>query len=120
MNIEEITKYINTTKEQQFRAGKTHGFIDISIMELNGRFFVRRSNMSVQNSWYTAFLKDPYGEIKLGDTIIPINAVVPDDLEQINPLLSKAYEEKFGEVYLAIKKMFPRQDETTMELVLSL
>ena len=48
---QQIIEAINRTKVQQIRAGSTHRFVDISIVEVNGRLFVRQYKFA-KHSWY--------------------------------------------------------------------
>ena len=53
MDIKEIAKLINSKWVHQIRAGRTHRFVDISIIETEGRFFVRQYKFG-KRSWYHA------------------------------------------------------------------
>lgn len=50
MTITEIAKLINSKWVHQIRAGTKHRFIDITIVETEGRFFVRQYKFG-QKSW---------------------------------------------------------------------
>lgn len=103
--LEEISKLINAHNVLQIRSGEKHRFIDITIVEADGRFFVRQYKFGKQ-SWYHAFLENPKGAIKHGDTIIPVEGKVPKDLDQINPLITKAYLKKLGLIYRTMRLGF--------------
>ena len=83
MTIKEIVDNINGSKVDQIRCGD-HRFIDISIVETEGRFFIRQYKFG-KRSWYDAFLENSEGAMKLGDTIISIDGVIPKDPNEINP-----------------------------------
>lgn len=118
MKIKELSKLIQSKWVQQIRAGKTHRFVDISIVEASGRFFVRQYKFG-KRSWYDAFLKNPDGEIKVGDTVIPIIGIVPEDLDIINPKVNKAYCKKMHIVYWLMRLTYDRKrhEASTLELI---
>lgn len=117
----DLVKLVNSFRVHQIRAGDTHRFVDISIVEVNGRFFVRQYKFA-KNSWYDAFLKNPHGAIKCGDTVCLITAKVPDDLGQINSLVTRAYWKKYSLMYGLMKLSFntKKHEASTLELVPSL
>ncbi|WP_044213445.1 DUF2255 family protein [Flammeovirga sp. OC4] len=118
MTIQEITELINADNVHQIRSGNKHRFIDITIVEAEGRFFVRQYKFG-KKSWYHAFQQSPNGEIKYGDTIIPIIGKTPADLEDINPKINKAYKKKLGIIYPIMKLGFNTQkhEASTLELI---
>lgn len=118
MSIKEIAKLINSRWVHQIRAGKTHRFVDISIVEADGRFFVRQYKFG-KRSWYHAFLDNPDGEIRIGETVIPIDGVVPADLDAINPRVNKAYFKKMNIVYWLMRLTYNRNkhEASTLELI---
>ena len=117
-NNEDIAKLINAKWVQQIRAGKTHRFVDISIVETEGRFFIRQYKFG-KRSWYDAFLENSEGDMKINDTIIPIQGVVPKDLEEINPKVNKAYFKKMNIVYWLMRLTYDRtkHEASTLELI---
>ena len=118
MTIQEITKRVNAKWVHQIRAGFTHTFIDISIVETEGRFFVRQYKFG-ERSWYPAFLSNPEGEMKLGNMVVPIHGVVPQDLEKINPKVNKAFLKKMTIVYWLMGLTYnkKRHEASTLELI---
>lgn len=118
MTILEITKRVNAKWVHQIRAGFKHKFIDISIVEAEGRFFVRQYRFG-KRSWYHAFLKNQEGEIKIDDLIIPIHGIVPEDLERINPKVNKAFYKKMGIVYWITGLTYSKKqhEASTLELI---
>ncbi len=118
MNINELAKLINSKWVHQIRSGKAQRFIDILIVETDGRFFVRQYKFG-ESSWYDAFLKNPNGEIKINETIIPIDGVVPKDLDVINPKVNKAYFKKINIVYWLMRLTYDRakHEASTLELI---
>ena len=116
--IQELSDLVNALRVHQIRAGDTHRFVDISIVETGGRFFVRQYKFG-ERSWRDALLKDPAGAMKLGDTVVTIRAVVPDDLDQINPSVTKAFWKKYKLIYGAMRLGFDTQkhEASTLELI---
>ena len=117
MTKQEIINKVNNKWVHQIRCG-SHRFIDISIVETDGRFFVRQYKFG-KRSWYHAFLENSEGTMKLGDTIIPIDGVVPIDLKQINLKVNKAFFKKMHIVYWLMRLTYNRKkhEVSTLELV---
>lgn len=118
MTIQEITALINAHNVHQIRSGNKHRFIDITIVATEGRFFVRQYKFG-KKSWYHAFQETPEGEIKHGETIIPIVGKIPDDLNDVNPKVNKAYKKKLGLIYPMMKLGFDtkKHEASTLELI---
>ena len=116
--IEDICQRVNSLRVHQIRSGKTHRFIDISIVEVNGRFFVRQYKFG-KNSWYNAFLKEPKGEMKCGDMVIPMEGRVPQDLAEINASVNWAFWKKYHIIYGLMKLGFnsKKHEASTLELI---
>jgi len=104
-----------TGRVHQIRCGD-HRFIDIAIVAAGGRFFVRQYKFGGR-SWYHAFLKNADGAMKLGDAIMPIDGVVPKDLDEINPKVTKAYFRKLNIVYWLMRLTYDRKkhEASTLE-----
>jgi hypothetical protein len=118
MKTQEITKLVNAKWVHQIRGGFKHRFIDISIVAVGDRYFVRQYKFG-KRSWYHAFLDNPDGEMKIGDLIVPIKGVVPSDLEEINPRVNKAYYKKMSIVYWLMRLTYnnKQHEASTMELI---
>jgi hypothetical protein len=118
MKIEEISKIVDKNNVLQIRSGDKHRFIDITIVEAEGRFFVRQYKFG-KRSWYHAFLENPAGEMKLGDTLVKIEGRVPEDLDEINPKVTKAFNKKLGLIYKTMRLTFntKKHEASTMELI---
>jgi hypothetical protein len=118
MTKQEISKLVNSKYVHQIRAGEKHGFIDITIIEAQGRFFVRQYKFGAK-SWRDAYLKDSQGEMKIGDTVIKIDGVVPNDLDAINPKINWAYHKKLPLVYFLMRLTYSRSkhEASTIELI---
>ena len=116
--INEISKLVEANNVLQIRSGDKHRFVDITIVEAEGRFFVRQYKFGAR-SWYHAFLEEPNGAIKHGEAIFPVKGVVPEDLEQINPAVTKAFLKKLGLIYRTMRLGFDtkKHEASTLELI---
>ncbi|WP_412984618.1 hypothetical protein [Pontimicrobium sp. IMCC45349] len=117
MTIQELEKLVQGQKVHQIRCGD-HRFIDITIVSTEGRFFVRQYKFG-KRSWYHAFLANSHGQMKLGDTIVDIDGVVPKDLETINPKVNKAYFKLLWILYPLMRLTYNRKqhEASTLELI---
>ena len=117
-DLSKISKLVNAHRVHQIRSGTTHRFVDISIVEAQGRFFVRQYKFG-KDSWYSAFLNEPNGEMKCGETIITIKGEVPKDLDVINKSVTRAFWKKYHLIYGLMKLGFNTQkhEESTLELI---
>ena len=118
MTIQALEKLVQAKKVHQIRAGRTHRFIDITIVATKGRFFVRQYKFGTK-SWYDAFLANPDGQMKIGDTIIDIDGVKPADLDEVNPKVNKAYRKLLGLIYPAMRLTYDtkKHEASTLELI---
>ncbi len=118
MTIQELEKLVKGQKVHQVRAGRTHRFIDITIVSTEGRFFVRQYKFG-KKSWYDAFLANPDGQMKIGDITIDIDGVKPADLDEINPKVNKAFRKLLGLIYPSMRLTFDtkKHEASTLELI---
>ena len=118
MTIQELEAGVKGQKVHQIRAGRTHRFIDITIVSTEGRFFVRQYKFG-KRSWYHAFLANPEGQMKIRNTIVAIDGVVPTDLASINPKINNAYRELLGVTYPIMRLTYDRKkhEASTLELI---
>lgn len=118
MTIQELEKLVQSKKVHQIRAGRTHRFIDITIVSTEGRFFVRQYKFG-EKSWYQAFLKNPDGQMKIGGSIIDVDGVKPADLDEVNPKINKAYRKLLGLIYPAMRLTYDtkKHEASTLELI---
>lgn len=116
--IQEVSKWVKANNVLQIRSGDKHRFIDITVVEADGRFFVRQYKFG-KKSWYHAFLEEPKGAIKHRDTIIPIEGRVPENLDEINPVVTKAFLKKLGIIYRIMRWGFStmKHEASTLELI---
>lgn len=115
---EDLVKKVKGDRVHQIRVGKTHRFIDITIVSIENRFFVRRYKFG-NKSWYEAFIDNPEGQMKIGDTIVDVQGRIPKDLEKVNPLVNKAYRNLLGFIYPLMILTFntKRHENSTLELI---
>ena len=118
MTIQALEKLVQSKKVHQIRAGRTHRFIDITIVATEGRFFVRQYKFGTK-SWYDAFLANPDGQMKIGDTIVDIDGVKPTNLDKVNPKVNKAYRKLLGLIYPVMRLTYDRKkhEASTLELI---
>lgn len=118
MDLKEISKLINSKYVHQIRAGNKHDFIDITIIETQGRFFVRQYKFGLK-SWRDVFLKDSKGEMKIGEKVFKINGIIPKDLDEIKPKINKAYHKKLPIIYFLMRLTYSvsEHEASTIELI---
>lgn len=117
MTVKELETLVKSKKVHQIRCGD-HRFIDITIVAVEGRFFVRQYKFG-KRSWYHAFLEHPEGAMKIGSTVVDIAGVVPADLGEINPKVNKAYRKLLGLIYPAMRLTYDtkKHEASTLELI---
>lgn len=123
MNHEDLVKRVNERRVHKIRCGD-HRFIDITIVQTNGRFFVRQYKFG-EGSWREAFLNNPSkngdanGAMKVGDIEVPVIGKVPDDLDEVNPKVNRAYFKLLWIFYPLMRLTYNRNkhEASTLELV---
>ncbi|MCL3781276.1 DUF2255 family protein [Prolixibacteraceae bacterium JC049] len=118
MNNQELIKLVNSKWVHQIRAGEKHRFVDITIVETEGRFFVRQYKFG-KKSWYDAFLKDSNGAIKINNTVVSVDGIVPENLKETNRKVNKAYFRKMNVFYWLMRLTYDRKkhEASTLELI---
>ena len=122
-DLSQLIQAVDGQKVHQIKCGD-HRFIDITIVQTEGRFFIRQYKFS-KRSWYEAFISNvaiegkSNGVMKVGALEVPINGKVPDDFDAINPKVNQAYRKLLGLIYPLMRLTFDRKkhEETTLELV---
>lgn len=90
-----VFDYINQNNLIGIKAGRNRDrFLDIWMVTVGNRIFARSWGLA-EKSWYHTFLNDQNGEIRCGETIIKIKAVVPTDITELNEKISEAYLKKY-------------------------
>ena len=115
-----IATAIDRNKILRIRAGarSTHRFIGIWAVVVEGRVFVR-SWTQAPGGWYTTFLKDSFGMIRVGVREIRIRAVRARG-ERIRDAVDRGYAVKYATPASAqyVRGLrAPRRRETTMEFL---
>lgn len=125
--LDQLIHAVDAKKVHQIRCGD-HRFIDITIVQTEGRFFVRQYKFG-KRSWYHAFLENPSrdnaanGAMKVtsddGTIEVPIIGKVPDDLDAINPKVNKAYFKLLWIMYPLMRLTYDRKkhEASTLELI---
>ncbi|WCE28473.1 hypothetical protein [Vibrio sp. SCSIO 43137] len=121
--LNQLIQAVDASKVHQIRCGD-HRFIDITIVQTEGRFFVRQYKFG-KRSWYDAFINNPSGNeqpngaIRVGDLEVLVNGKVPDDLQAVIPKVNQAYRKLLGLIYPLMRLTFDRQkhEATTLELI---
>lgn len=110
---------IDAIKYLYIRAGDDHRFVPIWVVVVDGRVVIRSWNDN-SGGWYRAFLENPRGAIKVGETEVPVRAV-PVRSASLNDAADRAYAEKYTtEANKKYVRGFAtvRRKATTTELVL--
>lgn len=65
------------------------------------------------------FLEHPEGTMKIGNTVVDIDGVVPFDLDELNPKVNKAYQKLLGLIYPAMRLTYntKKHEDSTLELI---
>ncbi|WP_028112409.1 DUF2255 family protein [Ferrimonas kyonanensis] len=118
---QEMAQMIEKALSHEIRAGYTHRFIPLLFVTVNERVFCRRYSYS-EPSWHSSFGRDPTGQIRLDKTTVDIRARLPQDLEEVLPVIDLAYTEKLkqlGASFLLAGATEPRAQNSTLELTLA-
>ena len=96
-------------------------FLQIWMVEVDGRVFVRSWNKSAR-SWFTEFIKTGVGQIQYGDSIINVKGKKVDAADAVQQQINKAYLEKYNQehnVKYAEGITQPEYADYTMEFIYS-
>ena len=115
----EWLKLISETDTPTMRSGTEHRFIDVWMTVYDNRVFVRGSRTGL-NTWFGAFEKEPNGQIKIGDVIIPVIGKVPEDFKEINDKVTESFLAKYQPRYGSMADGYktPMIANSTFELVI--
>lgn len=109
--------FINSNRLTGIKAGaERETFLDIWMVVVEDRIFARSWGFA-EKSWYNTFLKEPFGQIKCGDVVLPIKASPVTDVD-LNDKINRAYLEKYdhGEgSFYAQGIIQPQHVDKTME-----
>lgn len=117
----QLANMVNYAVGHAIRQGYTHRFITLLFVTVGERVFCRRYSYN-EPSWHSAFVNDAEGQLRLDKTVVNIKGFVPADLEDINPAVNKAYEQKLAKLgagSMLAGATEPRALAGTLELVLN-
>ena len=96
MNPQTALDFIKSSNLIGLKAGhERETFLEIWMVVVDNRIFARSWGFA-ERSWYNSFLNDSSGEIKCGDEVFQIEAVVPDNDDEFNEKISEAYLKKYA------------------------
>ncbi len=96
MSQEIVVNYIKTNNLIGIKAGlQRPTFLDIWMVVVNNRIFARSWGFA-KKSWYNSFQQNPTGQLKCGDNIFDIKAVIPSDIEDLTQNINNAYLTKYN------------------------
>ena len=118
MDRKELARKVMSSPVHQLRSGFTHRFIDITMVAVGERIFVRPYQFG-RNGWYDAFMGTPDGEMKIGNEIIKIEGRIPEDLQDINPKVTQVYHDLLPGIYADMRKTYDtdKHERMTLELI---
>jgi hypothetical protein len=96
MTPNKVIDFIQSNNLIGLKAGsKSDTFLEIWMVVVDNRIFARSWGFA-EKSWYNTFLSDNKGQIKCGDTIYKIEAVLPKDLYGLTEHVNAAYLNKYN------------------------
>jgi hypothetical protein len=96
MNTQKALDFIESNNLIGFKAGQEREtFLEIWMAVVDNRIFARSWGFA-ERSWCNYFLKDSSGEIKCGDEVFQIEAVVPESDDELNEKINEAYLKKYS------------------------
>ena len=117
----DVLAALRAGKTLEIRAGsRSHRFIGIWVVVVDGRVFVRSWSRKPR-SWWRTFLADPHGAIQIAGRTMPVRAVRTRS-ERLKRAVDRAYLEKYGKGAsrrYALDLNQPACRATTTELVAS-
>ncbi|AYV22748.1 MULTISPECIES: hypothetical protein [Vibrio] len=121
--LSQLIQAVDRKKVHQIRCGD-HRFIDITIVQTEGRFFVRQYKFN-ERSWYDAFINnpsldgEPNGAMRVGDLEVLVNGKVPNDLSMVTSRVNSAYRKLLGLLYPIMRLTFDtkKHEAATLELI---
>jgi hypothetical protein len=115
-------EYINNNTLIGIKAGlERPDFLNIWMVVVDKRIFARSWGFA-EKSWYNTFLENPFGQIKCGDRVFSIQAVVPKDKEAITEKINLAYLAKYNtgqNIEYAKGIIEQKHIDKTMEFIIS-
>ena len=90
----ELLATLRVGKGLRIRAGRTHRFIGVWVVVVEGRVFVRSWGVKARG-WHRAFVAEPRGAIKVGGRTIAV-AAVRTRSERVIRAVDRAYLAKYS------------------------
>ncbi|PIF45742.1 uncharacterized protein DUF2255 [Chryseobacterium sp. 52] len=88
--------YINNHTIIEIKAGEERTtFLEIWMVTVNDRIFARSWGLA-ERSWYNTFLENSKGQIRCGEKIFNIQALVPTDINDLTSDINTAYLTKYN------------------------
>ncbi|MDM1555547.1 MULTISPECIES: DUF2255 family protein [Chryseobacterium] len=121
MNKNEVLEYIRIHNLIGIKAGPERpDFLEIWMVIVQDRIFARSWGLA-EKSWYNTFLKCPEGQIRCGNTIYNVKAMIPNDQNQLTEEINQAYLTKYNtgqNRQYAIGIIEDKHAEKTMEFIM--
>lgn len=121
MNKEKALHYITHHNLTEIKAGNQRTtFLEIWMVTVNDRIFARSWGLA-ERSWYNTFLQDSKGQIRCGEEVFQIKALIPNDLRDLTSDINAAYLTKYNtDSNLKYSKGIIQQKhvEKTMEFII--
>lgn len=96
MNKDSAHAYIQSHNLIGIKAGAERpDFLEIWMVIVRNRIFARSWGLA-ERSWYTAFLKNPEGQIRCGEETCNIQAMIPEDIDELAAEINQAYMTKYN------------------------
>lgn len=115
-------EYLKNETLTGIKGGTEHEqFLDIWMVEVNGRVFARSWNQS-QRSWFTAFLETEIGQIKYGENVLNVTGKKVDAEDLIHQKINEAYLKKYKQpenIHYAQGITQPEYTGFTMEFIIT-
>lgn len=122
MKKEIAINYIETHSLIGIKAGlHRETFLDIWMIVVNDRIFARSWGLA-EKSWHNTFLQDPKEQIKCGENIFNIKAIVPIDKNDLTPAINNAYLTKYNtdhNIEYAKEIIKAKHIEKTLEFIIT-
>ncbi len=121
LNNPNVLDYIKRNNYTEIKAGKERTtFLEIWMVVVENRIFARSWGFA-ERSWYNTFLVESLGQIKCGEDIYNIKAIIPNDINNLSDKINQAYINKyhFGRNIKYVEGIIqPKHIEKTMEFII--
>ncbi|RAJ28144.1 DUF2255 family protein [Pedobacter cryoconitis] len=91
---QELINYVNSNTLVEIKGGTSRvTFLEIWMVSVGHRIFARSWGMS-NKSWFTEFIAQGVGQLKLGEHVIDVRGQQLKD-DEMNSLIDHAYQDKY-------------------------